>query len=359
MNVSELFLSFDFSLLLFSFVERIRRFHFEITSFDENQFSIFYKFFFVDGPPSKPHIELRPPFLDVVEYSPAEVECVAKSSTPVTFYWTRLDGELSPDAYASGALLRFNQVQRSDSGNYQCIARNQYGDDTSVLQVYVRESETPQPPPPPPDHLITIQPSRFTGQTGDVLVLTCRHTFDIYAPLTWTKFGSASLAPNVEVRDGVLTIQSAAVRDSGRYVCTTTPTSPDQSIDSITQTVDVTINDRQEGGDYGQPPTIKTLDEQYLIVQGSDFSLTCEASGNPYPTIVWKKVHEDSLGANVQQIGNVLKITRAQIENRGIYLCTAQSNGQTVETNTIIEVECKLLQIILPLVFRNSRLKKE
>lgn len=251
-----------------------------------------------------------------------------------------MDGELSPDVDASGPVLRFNQVLRSDSGNYQCIARNQYGDDSSVLRVYVRTSDPPRPPPTP-DHLVSIQPSRFTGYTGDVLKLTCRHSFDVYAPLTWTKFGSASLEPNVDVRNGVLTIQSAAVRDSGRYVCTTTPTSPDQSIDSTSEVVDVVINERDNGGDYGRPPTIKTLDEQYLIVQGSDFSLTCEASGNPHPTIVWKKVHEDNLGSNVQQIGNVLKISRAQIENRGIYLCTAQSNGQTVEANTIIEVECK------------------
>lgn len=304
--------------------------------------------FHLDGPPSKPRIELRPPYLDVEEYSPAEVECTAQSSTPVTYYWTRLDGELSPDAHASGALLRFNQVHRSDSGNYQCIARNQYGDDTSVLRVYVRES-SPEPPvpPPKPSRVVTIQPPRFTGRPGDILVLTCRHLVNVYAQLTWSKFGSPSLPPNVNVRNGVLTIQSVTVQDSGRYVCTTTPSSPDQPIDSITEVVDVTINPDEHGGEYGQPPQIVALQEQYLVVQASDFSLTCEASGNPYPTIVWTKVHEDSLGSNVQQIGNVLKITRAQIDNRGIYQCTAQSNGQTVETSGIIEIECKCSQIIL------------
>lgn len=263
-----------------------------------------------------------------------------------------MDGELSPDAYASGALLRFNQVQRTDSGNYQCIARNQYGDDTSVLRVYVRESEpVPTLPPPTPSHVVSIHPARFDGRTGDVMVLTCRHIVNIYAPLTWSKFGSKSLPSYVDVHNGVLTIPSAIVEDSGRYVCTTTPTSTGQSIDSITEVVDVNINERGgnggggggngDGGDYGQPPTIKPLQDQYMVVQGSDFSLTCEASGNPYPTIVWKKVHEDSLGANVQQIGNVLKISHAQIENRGIYQCTAQSNGQTVDASGIIEIECK------------------
>lgn len=283
----------------------------------------------------------------MVEYSPAEVECVAQSSTPVTYYWTRLDGELSPDAYASGALLRFNQVRRSDSGNYQCIARNQYGDDTSVLRVYVRES-TPEPPQPPPtpSRVVAISPPRFTGRPGDVLVLTCRHLVNVYAHLTWSKFGQSTLPSYIDVRNGVLTIQRVTVEDSGRYVCTTTPSSPDQPIDAITEVVDVTINSESGGdGDYGQPPKIVTLQEQYMVVQGTDFSLPCEASGNPHPTIVWTKVHEDSLGSNVQQIGNVLKITRAEIDNRGIYQCTAQSNGQTVETSGIIEIECKCVEM--------------
>lgn len=284
----------------------------------------------------------------MVEYSPAEVECVdvanTQSSTnqPVVYYWTRLDGQLSPDAYISGPLLRFNQVQRSDSGNYQCIARNQYGDDTSVLRVYVRGSSPEPHPPPTPSRIVTIQPSSYTGQPGDSLVLTCRQILNVRAPLTWTKEGSSVLPAYVDVRNGVLTIQSVALEDSGRYVCTATPTSPGQSIDSITESVDVNISGGgSSGGGYGQPPTIVPLQEQYMVVQGSDFSLTCEASGNPHPTIIWTKVHEDSLGANVQQFGNILKITHAQIENRGIYQCTAQSNGQTVETSSIIEIECK------------------
>lgn len=251
-----------------------------------------------------------------------------------------MDGELSPDAYISGAFLRFNQVQRSDSGDYQCIASNQYGDDTSVLRVYVRETlPTLAPRPvPQPSREVQIQPPNYTGRPGDVLRLTCRNILNVYATLTWTKYGSSTLPPYVNVQNGVLTIQSVTIQDSGRYVCTSSPSMPNQPIESITEVVDVFIN---PDPDMDQSLKITPLDELYTIVQGSDFSLPCVASGNPYPTIAWKKIHEDNLGPNVQQVGNILKITNARPDNRGIYQCTAQSNGQTVETSSVIDIERK------------------
>lgn len=122
----------------------------------------------------------------------------------------------------------------------------------------------------------------------------------------------------------------------------TDTSSQNQPIDSITEVADVFIN--PDTG-YDQPLKLNRLEELYTIVQGTDYTLTCEASGSPYPTITWKKIHEDSLGANVQQMGNILKITNAQLDNRGIYQCMAQSNGQTEETSTIIEIDRKFLEI--------------
>lgn len=289
--------------------------------------------------PGKPRIQLRPPYLDANEYAPAEVECVAQSSTPVTYHWTRLDGELSADAHVSGAWLRFNQIQRTDNGDYQCIARNQYGDDTSVLRVYVRESN-PTPQPPSPDREVVIQPASYTGRPGDALILTCRNVINVYTQLVWTKQGHPQLPTYADVRNGVLTIQNVRVEDSGRYICSSTPTAPSRPDESVNEGIDVFIN----GEDHtnAQPPTIKPLDELTTVVQGTDFSLACEATGNPYPTITWAKIHEDSLGSNVQQIGNILKIFNAQPHNRGIYQCTATSNGQTVDASGVIDIDRKL-----------------
>lgn len=259
-----------------------------------------------------------------------------------------MDGELSPDAYISGPWLRFNQVRRSDAGDYQCIARNQYGDDSRVLRVYVRESHpTPPPNPEPEPNDVTISPGNFQGHTGDALVLTCRNSVNVYATLVWNKAGERTLPAHIDVKNGVLTIQNVRVEDSGRYTCTSSPSGPEQPPGVSSEIVDVVITDG--GHIHFEPPHVKPLEEQYTIVQGTDFTLTCEASGYPQPTVVWTKIRED-LGSNCKQIGNILKISNAQPHNRGIYQCVATSNGQSTDSSTFIEIERKFL-------FRNQRMK--
>lgn len=87
-------------------------------------------------------------------------------------------------------------------------------------------------------------------------------------------------------------------------------------------------------------PTVKRLPEENLIIQGQDFSVTCEASGTPYPSIKWTKVHE-ALGDNVHQTGNVLRIMNARPDNRGVYLCIAENVAGHDQSSTVVDIERK------------------
>lgn len=242
---------------------------------------------------------------------------------------------MSPHVQVRDGILIFPYVRREDVGDYQCVARNDYGDDTRVLHVYVRESSPPTLAPIPIREL-EISPPNFSGREGDVIVLTCRNVNNNYAVIEWNKEGSQYLPSHVDVRNGVLTIYSAAPLDTGRYVCSTPADS--------TQNPEYADIDVRPTGDNviigSEPPRVERLDDLYNVTQGTDFTLVCKASGNPYPRVEWKKIH-DELDKNVQINGNVLKIINAQPSNRGLYICTAESNGQIAEASTVIEIDRK------------------
>lgn len=268
------------------------------------------------------------------EYGTAEVECQSSGSEPIKYVWEKLNGELSSDADVQGGYLRFGYIRKSDEGEYRCSATNTYGDDTQILRVYVQSEQRPPTAGPPvyppiyPIHIVEISPPSFNGRPGDEVRLDCLS--QPQGTLAWSKDGLHSLPYNVVVRGAVLIISNARSEDSGRYVCTSTASNAAKA----TSSAQVVI------GSNLQPPQIKPFNEQYEIIQGHDFTLICEGSGNPMPRMKWTRVHE-SFDANTQQNGNSLRILNAEVANRGVYTCIADSDHGSDQASTIIEVERK------------------
>lgn len=268
------------------------------------------------------------------EYGTAEVECQSSGSAPINYVWEKLNGELSYDVDVQGGYLRFGTLRKSDEGEYRCSATNAYGDDTQILRVYVRSEQRPPTAGPPvypptnPIHIVEISPPSFNGRPGDEVRLNCNS--QPQGTLVWSKDGLRSLPYNVVVRGGVLIISSARSEDSGRYVCTSTASNAAPA----TSSAQVVI------GSNLQPPKIKPFNEQYNIIQGHDFTLNCEGSGNPMPRMKWTRAHE-SFNDNTQQNGNSLRILNADVANRGVYICIADSDHGSDQASIIIEVERK------------------
>lgn len=268
--------------------------------------------------------------MTAIEYGTAEVECQSTGSAPITYVWEKLNGELSYDVDVQGGYLRFGSIRKSDEGEYRCSAANSYGDDTQILRVYVRSEQRPPTAGPPvyPIHIVEISPPSFNGRPGDEVRLNCNS--QPQGTLVWSKDGLHSLPYNVDVRGAVLIISSARTEDSGRYVCTSTASNAAPA----TSSAQVVI------GSNLQPPKIKAFNEQYNIIQGHDFTLNCEGSGNPMPRMKWTRAHE-SFNDNTQQNGNSLRILNADVANRGVYICIADSDHGSDQASIIIEVERK------------------
>lgn len=91
---------------------------------------------------------------------------------------------------------------------------------------------------------------------------------------------------------------------------------------------------------FRAPPRVSKFENKYVVVQGQDFSLACEASGEPKPSIRWTMSGVE-VGQNVPITGNVLRIIAARPENSGVYICIAENSGGSDQAHTIIEVERK------------------
>uniref|UniRef100_A0A182NMM7 Basement membrane-specific heparan sulfate proteoglycan core protein n=1 Tax=Anopheles dirus TaxID=7168 RepID=A0A182NMM7_9DIPT len=85
-------------------------------------------------------------------------------------------------------------------------------------------------------------------------------------------------------------------------------------------------------------PRVNPLNKNYVVVQGTDFSLSCEATGTPFPTIKWT-LSGKPFESNVQQSGNVLRIFNAQPSNGGVYICVANNEESMDRAYTVVEID--------------------
>ena len=107
-------------------------------------------------------------------------------------------------------------------------------------------------------------------------------------------------------------------------------------------------------------PNITTLMEgqQFNIIEGSNGSITCTATGYPVPTVVWQNSDGSSLSNNrlvsgspvisSTDIGNVssvsveLMMIGAMRVDTGMYRCSANNSLSNTTRNITITVQCKL-----------------
>lgn len=255
------------------------------------------------------------------------------------------------------SLLRFRELRVPHQGEYRCSARNRFGDDSQLLRVYVTEKpRQPQPQPQdpwPPGNVVEITPSTVSGRPGDELRLLCRPLIG-GASVVWSKAGHGTQLPsNVYVSRDTLIIQQAQREDAGQYTCTANV--PGQR--PATGHAHVYIADDEDQHRPQQPPPshrphdppqLHDLEQSYNVIQGHDLNVPCVvlSGGGPGVQLTWSKVHEE-FESNVQQHSGVLRIVKALVENRGVYLCRASSEHGDSQVSTVIEVERKWIHICI------------
>ncbi|XP_034139567.1 basement membrane-specific heparan sulfate proteoglycan core protein isoform X14 [Drosophila guanche] len=287
-----------------------------------------------EGQRSPAQIVDLPNHVTFEEYQPNEINCEVEGNPAPSVTWTRIDGQADAQTRTDGTRLIFDSPRKSDEGRYRCQAENSLNRDEKYVHVYVQSSA---PPSPPPRERVYIQPEEYNGVEGDTFRLTCQSTSGANLHYEWSLNGyPLSGQRNIIVSGNVLEVRDSSVRDSGTYTCGAYDLRTHRN---YTEDARVYIERRDlPPTDDSSSPVIVRLQELITIEQGRDFSITCEASGTPYPSIKWTKVH-DHLATNVHVSGNVLSIYDARPENRGPYSCIAENIHGSDQSSTNIDIE--------------------
>ncbi|GFT31287.1 hemicentin-1 [Nephila pilipes] len=248
-----------------------------------------------------------PDTYEVIQAQPVALQCSAEGSPSPTIAWEH--NGVSIDLYnprykvfPSGD-LHISLTQSLDIGTYTCIAKNEAGSDTKNVDLIVLI---------PPTAKIN-GPSVIVAVKGRNVGLSCIAKGFPPPHINWQRNGVPITGASNSKTSGKLYIESIQPEHSGTYVCVAA-----NSVGRDHQSVIVEVH---------VPPVITTLPKSQDISVGDTLSLSCEASGYPFPSVTWLLNNTQVTGGAVHSAfgRSKLLIENAGKEDEGTYICLAQN----------------------------------
>ena len=181
---------------------------------------------------------------------------------------------------------------------------------------------------------IQLAPGPTYTKKGSNVTLTKCHVTGFPAPVvTWRTF-PVSHARDRTVQDGgLLTVSLAAKQDIGSYVCHAKNDLGEAS--AVTSLVVISV-----------PKFITKPPQTIIKLLGDDLSLNCSASGQPVPTVSWKRSTGTWNDERMKVQRGSLQISRLNETDSGIYICEAKVPFYTIETRSHLLVAGKYLGLL-------------
>ncbi|MGH0173029.1 UNVERIFIED_CONTAM: hypothetical protein FKN15_020671 [Acipenser sinensis] len=267
-----------------------------------------------------PLIQTHPSTTDVILNNPITLPCEATGTPRPTISWQKeginiLTTRGSFTLLPNGA-LQIARAKLEDAGTYMCVAQNPAG--TALGKTKLRV----QVPP-----VIVSQSKSYTVALDKSVPLLCEAQGYPAPEVIWHKDGHL-VTESVRLRvlsSGALQITFAQPSDTGRYTCTVANVAGSSNIE-MSLIVHV-------------PPTIRSSETEYSVIESSQMVLPCVADGVPQPLISWQKEEvplSDTLGKyTVMQSGELL-VDNAQPDDTGSFTCVASNVvGQDSKTMSL------------------------
>lgn len=249
------------------------------------------------------------------------MDCVAEGTPTPSVTWL-LPGSVTllPVPYFSNTMtvhqngtLEIRSVQRTDSGQFSCIARNEGGEVRLLVNLEVREAvERPQVRAPPKLESLALT-------VGKAMTLNCSFKGSALPHVTWILPGGSPLRSGARFSkfyhrpDGSLVISNPSLAEAGTYRC----------VGRVPQgTVERTVTLSP-----GRKPEISSRYPAPVSIRiGESLPLHCKTAGDPV-RLTWTLPsgvvlnRPQRAGRYAVLANGTLSIQQVSIYDRGSYLC--------------------------------------
>uniref|UniRef100_A0A3B4ZMB9 Roundabout guidance receptor 1 n=1 Tax=Stegastes partitus TaxID=144197 RepID=A0A3B4ZMB9_9TELE len=283
----------------------------------------------------RPSFVRRPGSQVVLVDQSVEFRCEARGDPVPTVRWRKDDGDLPKGRYEirEDHTLKIRRLASADVGSYTCVAENMVGkaEASATLTVHV-----------PP--AFVVRPRNQVVGVGRTVTLQCEATGNPQPAIFWQREGSQNLLfsyqpPQPSSRlsvsqTGDLTITDAERSDMGYYSCQALNIAGSVITKALLEVTDV-VSDRP-------PPVIRQGPTNQTVAVDGTVVLNCVTSGNPTPTILWRKdgVLVSTHDSRVKQLDTgALQIRYAKLGDTGTYTCIASTPSGEASWKAYLEVQ--------------------
>ncbi|NXG06020.1 MXRA5 protein, partial [Sakesphorus luctuosus] len=284
---------------------------------------------------NKTYVMINVPYGDVVTAA-----CEAKGEPTPKVTWLSPTNRPIPalsdkyQIYRDGTLL-IQKAQRSDSGNYTCVARNSAGEDRKIVWIHVDVQ-----PPRINGHLSAITSVRETAIRDSRKLIDCKAE-GIPAPRVLWAFPEGVILPapyygnRITVhRNGTLDIRGVRQTDAVQLICIGRNEGGEARL-----LVQLLITDHLEKPSFRDPVT-----ERITAIAGHTINLNCSVQGNPKPSTSWILPNGSEVlsGSRLHRFyhkkDGILHISSLSAGDAGTYRCTARNPGGYAERVVFLKV---------------------
>ncbi|XP_058844671.1 contactin-4-like isoform X1 [Acipenser ruthenus] len=259
----------------------------------------------------EPKIEVHfPEIVPVAKGSTVKLECFALGNPVPSISWRRADGipfsrKVEPNK--SNGVLEIPYFQQDDAGSYECIAENSRGKNVAKgrLAFYAQ-----------PHWLQKLNDAHLPIEAG--LLWECRAMGKPNVSYRWLKNGEPlePLQERIQVRNGVLAINTVSLSDSGMYQC-------------VAENKHGVIYSNAELQVIAIPPDFiqNQLKKLTMVIEGGEVVIECKPRMSPKGVISWRKGNEalrENERITVLEDGS-LRITNVTKFDDGSYTCVARN----------------------------------